>query len=243
MLTDRPVPVPGTAPPAPLPRHAAPLRHQVLDALRTAIVEGRLVPGRRLIERELIAMYGVSRTVVREALRQLESEGLVETIAHRGPVVRELGAGEARELYAIRAALEGLAARLFATQASAAQRRELAAALAEVARAHRANDAGAMLAAKSRFYALLYEGAGSAVLSAMLATLHARIARWRRLGLTHPQRSRQRAGESLRELRAIGAAIRRRDADLAEALTRAEAGRAAAEVLRLLEREARPDSR
>lgn len=243
MLIDRPVLAPGAAFLAPLPRHAAPLRHQVLEALRTAIVEGRLVPGQRLIERTLTAMYGVSRTVIREALRQLESEGLVETIAHRGPVVRELTAGEARELYAIRAALEGLAARLFAGQAGAAQLRELAAAVAEVARAHRANDAGAMLAAKSRFYAVMYEGAGSAVLSQMLATLHARIARWRRLGLTHPQRSRQRSSESLRDLRAIVAAIRRRDAALAEALTRAEAGRAAAEVLRLLDGDARPDER
>ena len=55
-------------------KRAAPLRSDVVDALRKAIIEGRLAPGVRLIERELIDMTGVSRTVIREALRQLESE-------------------------------------------------------------------------------------------------------------------------------------------------------------------------
>jgi DNA-binding GntR family transcriptional regulator len=87
-------------------RSAAPLRHEVLEALRAAIVSGRLAPGARLIERELIAMMSVSRTVIREALRQLEAEGLVDVVPNRGAVVRELTLAEARDLYAIRALLE-----------------------------------------------------------------------------------------------------------------------------------------
>src|ERR1700721_3777162 len=71
-------------------KSAAPLRRQVLDELRQSIIAGRLAPGSRLIERELIAMMGVSRTVIREALRQMESEGLVEVIANKGPIVGEL---------------------------------------------------------------------------------------------------------------------------------------------------------
>ncbi len=102
-------------------RVAAPLRQQVLDELRRAIIDGEIAPGSRLVERDLCARMGVSRTVVREVLRQLESEGLVGMIPHRGPVVRALSLDEARELYAIRAVLEGLAARIFATDASAAQ--------------------------------------------------------------------------------------------------------------------------
>jgi len=78
---------------------AAPLRQQVLDGLRQAIIDGRLVPGARLIERELTEMMGVSRTVIREALRQLESEGLIAIIPNKGPVVRELTLAEARDLY------------------------------------------------------------------------------------------------------------------------------------------------
>jgi DNA-binding GntR family transcriptional regulator len=86
-------------------RSAAPLRHQVLDFLRHSIISGRLTPGSRLIERELIEMMDVSRTVIREALRQLETEGLVATIANKGPVVRELSSAEAKDLYAIREVL------------------------------------------------------------------------------------------------------------------------------------------
>ena len=98
---------------AAIPKLAAPLRQQVLDELRQSIIAGRLNPGERLIERELISMMGVSRTVIREALRQLESEGLVAIVPNKGPIVRTLTLEEARDLYAIRAVLEGLAARLF----------------------------------------------------------------------------------------------------------------------------------
>jgi DNA-binding GntR family transcriptional regulator len=216
-------------------RLAAPLRQQVLERLRDAIIGGRLAPGQRLIERALTDMLGVSRTVVREVLRQLESEGLVAIIPNRGPVVRELSTTEARDLYTIRAALEGLAARLCVEHAGDAQIKKLAAALEVVAAAYKNGDADAILATKNRFYALLFEGAGSEALSSMLATLHARIWRWRALGLTHPRRSARRSEESVKGLKAILAAIKRRDADAAERLTREEAQHAAAEVLRLIE--------
>src|SRR6202011_4630226 len=64
--------LPATAPLSFIERSAPPLRRQVLDELRQSIIAGRLAPGSRLIERELIAMMGVSRTVIREALRQME---------------------------------------------------------------------------------------------------------------------------------------------------------------------------
>ncbi len=85
---------------AAIPKASAPLRRQVLYELRQSIISGRLNPGKRLVERELISMMGVSRTVIREALRQLESEGLVAIIPNKGPVVRTLtlgrGAGSLR---------------------------------------------------------------------------------------------------------------------------------------------------
>src|SRR5271156_6163978 len=100
-----------------IPKESAPLRRQVLDEIRQSIIAGRLEPGSRLVERKLIAMMGVSRTVIREALRQLESEGLVSVVPNKGPIVRELTLGEARDLYSIRAVLEGLAVRLFVESA------------------------------------------------------------------------------------------------------------------------------
>ncbi len=70
----------------------------------------------------------------------------------------------------------------------------------------------------------------------MLATLHARIWRWRAMGLTHPDRSPDRSRESVRNLKAMLAAIRKREPDAAERITREEAVKAAEEVMRLLGR-------
>lgn len=216
-------------------KFAAPLRQQVLDGLRQAVIDGRLAPGARLIERELTEMMGVSRTVVREALRQLESEGLIAIIPNKGPVVRALSPSEAKDLYSIRAVLEGHAARLFVENASDAQLKLLAQALDVVAGAYERGDAQEVLETKNKFYDALFTGAGSETLSSMLNTLHARIWRWRALGLSHPQRSDQSSKQSVKNLRALLSAIRKRDGDAAENLTRAEAQRAAAEVMRLIE--------
>jgi DNA-binding GntR family transcriptional regulator len=215
-------------------KFAAPLRQQVLESLREAIISGRLAPGARLTERELTERLGVSRTVVREALRQLESEGLIENIPNKGPVVRELSLDEAKDLYAIRAVLEGFAARLFAERASAALIDELARALEVVVAAYEAGDANRVLDTKNRFYEVLFSGASSETLASMLATLHARIWRWRAMGLTHPARSPERSRESIANLQAMVDAVRAREADNAERITRDEANRAATEVIRLL---------
>ena len=220
--------------PFPIARIAAPLRQQVLDGLRRAIISGDLAPGTRLIERDLCQRLGVSRTVVREALRQLESEGLVGMIPNRGPVVRALNEHEARELYAIRGVLEGLAARIFAAEASDEQVSRLAATVDAVEAAYRSSDPQQVIEAKNRFYAVLFEAARGEVLAAMLASLHARISRWRALGLAHPERSPQRSAQSVAALRALAQALASRDAETAERLARAEAENAAAEVFRLL---------
>jgi DNA-binding GntR family transcriptional regulator len=206
----------------------------VLEELRQSIIAGRLAPGARLIERELIAMMGVSRTVIREALRQLESEGLIAIIPNKGPVVRELTLDEAKDLYSIRAVLEGLAARLFAENAGNEQVKKLEQALNATGKAYEQGVPEEILEAKNRFYDVLFEGAGSETLSSMIGTLHVRIWRWRALGLSHPQSSTERSKESMQGLRGMLAAIKARDPGLAERTIRAEVTKAAAEVTRLL---------
>jgi DNA-binding GntR family transcriptional regulator len=219
---------------APARRSIAPLREQVLEELREAIIAGRLAPGERLIERELIEMLQVSRTVVREALRQLESEGLIAGDTKKGMVVRTLTESEARDLYAIRSLLEGLAARLFVEQADELQVKRLGEALERTAEAYEAGDPRRILRTKSQFYEILFAGAASEALSSMLASLHARISRWRAMGLGHPKRSTRRSKESIDNLRALYAAIRKRDGAKAEHVMREETHLAGAEVLRLL---------
>lgn len=220
--------------PPPIRKAHAPLRHQVLDYLREGIIAGRLAPGSRLVERELIEMLGVSRTVIREALRQLETEGLVAGVANKGPVVRELSAAEANDLYAIRGVLVGLAARLFIQNADIATTKQLEAALDETVRGYKSGDPAAVLEAKNRFYDILVEGAASESLSTMLTLLHARIARWRALGLSHPKRSPTRARESIAGLRAMFAAIKNRDVEAADKSAREETAHAATEVIQLI---------
>ena len=218
----------------PIGRTAAPLRRRVVEALRLSIVHGRLAPGARLIERELIEMMGVSRTVLREALRQLEAEGLIDVVANKGAIVRNLSRAEAEDLYAIRAVLEGLAARLFTERADSTIRRALAAALSETASAYEKDDPETIIDAKNVFYEILFRGAESEALSAMIESLQARVWRWRVLGLAHPRRSDRRSTETMENLGRLVAAINTGNAALAEQVACVEVMNAASEAMRLL---------
>jgi DNA-binding GntR family transcriptional regulator len=191
-------------------RAPAPIRSRVLDNLRQAILEHKLAPGQRLIERELVELTGVSRTSIREALRELAAEGLVTTIPNKGTVVATVTAEEARQLYQVRSALEGLAGRLFVENATSAQRRALVNALRAVERAA-PKGPPAMLAAKDKFYDVLFEGGGNEALRSMAEALHARVNLLRSLSLSVPGRS----AESLFELGEIVAAVQAGDADAA----------------------------
>lgn len=96
------------------------------DWIRERIRNGRLVPGQRLVEADIVRSSGASRGKVREALRRLESEGLLEIEEFRGASVKKLGQSEVRQIYEARMALEGLAAGECARRADAAFREQLA---------------------------------------------------------------------------------------------------------------------
>ena len=100
---------------------SANIRDLAFEFLRERILKGTYEPGVRLIEEELASEMGISRTPVREAIRKLELEGLVEYLPRRGVIVRELSMQEADEIYGIRGALEGYAAFLAADYASPEQ--------------------------------------------------------------------------------------------------------------------------
>lgn len=91
-----------------------PLREVVSEKIRSRILDGTYVPGTRLVERDLAVEFQVSRSPVREAIRLLNHEGLVESLATRGVVVKKLTRKEVIEIFDLREALEGLAARLAA---------------------------------------------------------------------------------------------------------------------------------
>jgi DNA-binding GntR family transcriptional regulator len=192
-------------------REAAPLRTQVVALLREAIVGAEYAPGERLVERALCDRFEVSRTVVREALRQLESEGLVDIVPNRGPVVAVVSVDDAEALYEVREVLEALAGRSFAERATAPQRAALERRLKAVETAVDRGDLKRILQSKDAFYETLFEGAANQVARTTLAGIHARTSLLRGLTLQAPGRSRH----TIEELRAITAAASSGDATAA----------------------------
>src|SRR6201991_1086109 len=188
------------------------VRSRVAQKLREAIMSGKLKPGQRLVERELCEMTGVSRPSIREALRLLEADGLVNTVPHRGPVVSTISLEEAKQLYAARAVLEGFAGRECARLHDPAVVRRIGAALTGLKAAFARADLMAALEAKTEFYAALIAGCQNAFIERMLRPLHDRITLLRITSISHPKR----INKSLREVTAIWRAIQSGDPDLAE---------------------------
>ena len=134
------------------------VRAMVAQKLREAIMSGTLKPGQRLVERELCEMTGVSRPSIREALRLLEADGLVNTVPHRGPMVSTISLEEAKQLYAARAVLEGFAGRECARLRDPVVVRRIGDALTRLKAAFAKSDMMAALEAKTEFYAALIGG-------------------------------------------------------------------------------------
>ncbi|AYF98822.1 GntR family transcriptional regulator [Protaetiibacter intestinalis] len=196
----------------PIGRVAAPLREQVLASLRQAILDFHLKPGQRLVERELMEQLGVSRTTVREALRELTSEGLVTVVPQRGAVVATPTPDDALDLYEVRAALESLVVQRFIERASDEQVRRLEQAVQGFADASiRTADIRQILAAKDKFYVVLIEGANSTALQQLLEGIQARVQVLRATSLSEEGRT----FAAVRELQGIVDAIKERDAELA----------------------------
>lgn len=192
-------------------RYRPSLRDQVLKVLRTAILELRFLPGDRLIERELCELIGVSRTSIREALRHLESEGLVQNVPNVGPTVAVFDKDEAIHIYELREALEILAARLFVQRATAGQVADVRKALKVLATALGSGEIKSIIRETTSFYEVLLEGCGNPLIGETLTSLQARLVLLRASSMSSPGR----APDSLREMEAIVSALEKRDADAA----------------------------
>lgn len=207
------------------------LRMQVERFIRDAIASGQFKPGARLVEREICEMLRISRPPLREALRALEAEKLIHIIPNKGPVVASISPQEARDVYAMRALLESYATREFTLQADDAMVRALAAAVRQLRAEAKSGDRKRLLAAKTRFYEILYQGCGNRLLVEILQGLLTRINLLRATSLAQPER----IGPSLAEIDGIVDAIRERNAAKAERLAREHIVNAQAVALGVLE--------
>jgi DNA-binding GntR family transcriptional regulator len=179
--------------------------------LRRAIVQGELRPNQRLVETELADMLDVSRTPIREALQRLAIDGLVSR--RRGWEVREHDADEIEQIYDCRAALEGYAARLAALHATDAQLDEIAGILFSISDT---SDRDAMVAVNERFHEAIIDATGNPLL-AELAT-RSRLYYFNRR-VAHLYTEAETAHSRQQHIRLLEA-LRGRDPDRAEAITR-----------------------
>jgi DNA-binding GntR family transcriptional regulator len=209
---------------------AAPLRKEVIRRLRDSILTLQYEPGQRLLERDLCDRFGVSRTVIREALRHLEAEGLVELVPNHGPVVAQVKADDARAVFDSREAVESLAARYFAERATPRQRKRLETALNRVEAAYKGGRLLEEFRAKDEFYNVLLEGCGNAVITSVLRTIHARAQMYR----AYAHKAPGRTTELVAELRDMVAAIATGDVEAAQRTAAAHVHKGGETVLRAL---------
>lgn len=190
------------------------LREQVAERIRMAIATGRFRPGERLIERELCELMGVSRTSLREALRELQADGLITSQPNKGLSVAVVTRRQAASIYEVRVALEGMAARLFVKNATDEQIAALRRSVDRLAAVYDNFESNAFISAKTEFYDILLAGAGNETAAEMLRLIHTKVSQLRVVSLSSAQRARQ----SIKELRALLKALEARDADKAWAL-------------------------
>lgn len=205
------------------------LRALAVDRLRSAIIAGRFQGGDRLVERTLCDQLGVSRSVVREAIRYLEAEGLVETAPRAGPIVARLDWDQARQVYAIRRLLEADAAAACARVASPAVKADVASALAGIEAAFSTPDNRDLYAATTAFYCVIFTAAGHHIAWEIVQRLNGRISRLRALTLGTTDRKLSGPAHMARIAAAIGA----NDPEAAATAVRAHLDDAA-EIARLL---------
>lgn len=189
------------------------LADQVFERLEADILSGKYQRGEVITELRLCAELGVSRTPVREALRRLLQEHLIEE-SGKGTVVMGISRKDFEDMCAIRLRIEGLAVRGFIEHKTEEGMRELKEALDFQEFYLARSDADHMKIMDGRFHEAIYNHCGSAILRDTLSPLHKKVQKYRRLSIEQSGR----AAKSVEEHRAIYNAIEAGDADLAERL-------------------------
>jgi DNA-binding GntR family transcriptional regulator len=204
---------PAAAAAAPPAASATPVRAQLAHQLRALITEGVYKPGDRLIERELCERLKVSRPSIRETLRQLEAEGLIDIIPNRGPMVRTIDAAEVLELWEVRLALECLIARRCAIHASDAEIDDLEQKIHLLEAALKSGDRARVKTTKNAFFEAFAACAHNEALAGYFRQLTVRLSFLWSSSLMFPGRPAESIGEQL----AMLAAMRARNPDAAHA--------------------------
>ena len=190
---------------------------KVFQRIREDILKGKYKEHEELRENTIGKELGVSHTPVREALRQLELEGLVSIIPNKGAYVTGISPKDVKDIYMIRSMLEGLCARWATENITEEQMEELEETIL-LSEFHMKREGSynveQITMLDGRFHAILYEASNSRILSHVLADFHKYVQPARKSSVV----SEERARKSIREHKQILRAIRDKDQDLAEQL-------------------------
>ena len=186
---------------------------RVSKEMEEAILSGQLKPRERLIEMDLISRFGVSRTVIREALKRLEAKGLLRTTPYRGAMVADLTVKEIEEIYFVRAELERIAARLVLKHITQKEIQNLKKLSKEV-ESHLREKTHQMIEMDSEFHRMIFRACRNSYLYDMIDFLRtkAHIVRFNAWSLPH------RIEESILEHKMMIKAIEKRDLEELEKL-------------------------
>jgi DNA-binding GntR family transcriptional regulator len=185
------------------------LHERVGAAVRDLIVEGALKPGSRISERQLCARFGISRTPLREALKVLAREGLVELLPNRGARVAQLDPKDVGDMFDLMAVLEALAGRLAAQRITGAELDEIRALHYEMLAAHARRDLPAYFQRNQAIHEAILRAARNPILATTYQGLAGRIRRARYLA----NMTVERWNEAVREHEAMLAALAARDSE------------------------------
>lgn len=195
------------------------LREKILENIRDAIISGTMPPGSRVSEPDLAERHGISRTPIREAFRQLESEGYLTVIPRKGAVVSAFSPKDVEEFYAIKSILEGYAARRACKNLSDREIDRMQTINERLREMANQGDVKHFFKVHNDFHDLFIKASDNEKLRDMINSLVTRFQRLRLMSLSVPGRM----AVSVQEHTKIIEAFRRRDCETAEALVRTNA--------------------
>ena len=191
------------------------LTNRVYKTIREKILNGEHADGEKLCELTLTKELGVSRTPIREAICQLELEGLVTLVPNKGAVVNAVSAQNIKDIYSIRALIEGLAAKWAAERITKEELEAIEEAIELMKIYTERNDVERLVRIDSRFHTLIFHASKSRPLINILDPLHQYVLAGRKMSFQKPGRT----AKASKEHEEIYKAILGRDSELAESLT------------------------
>lgn len=166
---------------------AAPIAERILKTLTREVAEGDLAPGAKLDEQSLATRFGVSRTPVREAIRILATNGLLENRGRRGVYVTQISPEELAEMFEAMTEIEALCAMLAAHRMSLFERLQLEEAHRQCGLACESNDARAYIRCNAKFHEIIYRGTHNRYIADMARSFRFRTAPFRNARFADPE--------------------------------------------------------